>query len=54
MREFKSAHRFSPSAEDALLGLLVLARVFSGRAESVMQEMDEMRACSDLICESEN
>jgi sugar (pentulose or hexulose) kinase len=44
LKEFNCAHRFSPWEEDALMGLLVLARVFSGRAESVMQEMEEMRA----------
>lgn len=48
VNEFKTPHRFSPSPEDTLLGLLVLARVFSGKAEGVMREMDEMRTATCL------
>lgn len=49
LRSFSAAHRFSPSAEDTLIGLLVLARVFTGRSSSVHQEMEEMRTHHNLI-----
>jgi sugar (pentulose or hexulose) kinase len=44
LREFGAAHRFSPSADDTLVGLLVLGRVFSGMAETVEQGMQDLRS----------
>lgn len=49
VRQFGCSYRFSPSAEDTLIGLLVLARVFSGRAGSVLQEMQALRDFYDVV-----
>jgi sugar (pentulose or hexulose) kinase len=38
---FETTSRLCPLEEDTMLGLMVLARVFSGRAGSVQQSMDE-------------
>ena len=42
-QKFQTGSRLCPLEEDTLLGLMVLARVFSGRAESVQQTMDDFR-----------
>jgi hypothetical protein len=43
LREFGGGYRMSPSAEDTMAGLLVLARAFSDRIPSVMQGIRERR-----------
>lgn len=43
LREFGGGYRMSPSPEDTMEGLLILARAFSDRASSVIQEICEMR-----------
>jgi hypothetical protein len=40
---FETSSRLCPLEEDTMLGLMVLARVFSGRSESVQHAMDEFR-----------
>lgn len=40
---FGSSYRLSPSSEDALLGLLALALVFTGRVRSVAEAADYLR-----------
>jgi hypothetical protein len=42
-QKFQTGSRLCPLEEDTLLGLMVLARVFSRRAESVQQGMDDFR-----------
>jgi len=42
-RRFQTGSRLCPLEEDTLLGLVVLARVFSRRAASVEQSMDDLR-----------
>jgi sugar (pentulose or hexulose) kinase len=42
-QKFQTGSRLCPLEEDTLLGLMVLARVFSGRAKSVQQTMDDFR-----------
>jgi sugar (pentulose or hexulose) kinase len=42
-QRFQISSRLCPLEEDTLLGLMVLARVFSHRAESVQQAMDDFR-----------
>jgi sugar (pentulose or hexulose) kinase len=42
-QKFQASSRLCPLEEDTLLGLMVLARVFSHRAESVKQAMDDFR-----------
>jgi sugar (pentulose or hexulose) kinase len=41
--KFQTSSRLCPLEEDTLLGLMVLARVFSHRAESVQQAMQDFR-----------
>ena len=41
---FEAPHRYSPVAEDAMLGLLVLGLAFTGRAGSVQSAMQRVRA----------
>lgn len=43
-RRFASNYRMTPNTEDTLFGLLILAAVFSGRAQSVEQISAELRA----------
>lgn len=42
-KEFGTGYRLSPFAEDTLYGLLILALVFSGRAQSVEEITKELR-----------
>ncbi len=42
-QRFQAGSRLCPLEEDTLLGLIVLARVFSGRAGSVQQSMSDLR-----------
>ena len=49
LREFKGPCRVSPSAEETMAGLLVLARAFSGRVPSVMQGIKEMRTRDTVV-----
>jgi sugar (pentulose or hexulose) kinase len=42
-QRFQTSSRLCPLEEDTLLGLIVLARVFSHRVESVQQAMDDFR-----------
>ena len=42
-QRFQTRSRLCPLEEDTMLGLMVLARVFSGRAGSVEQAMEEFR-----------
>jgi sugar (pentulose or hexulose) kinase len=42
-QKFQTSSRLCPVEEDTLLGLMVLARVFSHRAESVQQAMQDFR-----------
>lgn len=42
-QRFQTGSRLCPLEEDTLLGLMVLGRVFSGRAASVQQSMDDFR-----------
>jgi sugar (pentulose or hexulose) kinase len=42
-KRFRTSYRLCPLEEDTLLGLMVLASVFSHRAESVQQAMDNFR-----------
>jgi sugar (pentulose or hexulose) kinase len=46
---FGTPFRLCPLEEDTMLGLMVLARVFSGRAESVQQAMSEFRRHYDSV-----
>lgn len=49
--KFASKCRLSASSEDALFGLLILASVFSGRAESVNAFTRELRTrCTGQVC----
>lgn len=51
LREFGTAYRMSPSSEDTMLGLLVLARAFSGRAPGVMREIKHVRTVENgIVC----
>jgi sugar (pentulose or hexulose) kinase len=43
-QRFQTDYRLGPSAEDTLIGLLVLALVFSGRANSVREAMSQLRS----------
>jgi hypothetical protein len=43
-KRFVTDYRLTPEAEDSLFGLLILASVFSGRAKSVKQVSNELRA----------
>jgi sugar (pentulose or hexulose) kinase len=43
-KRFATDYRLAPEAEDTLFGLLILASVFSGRAKSVKQMSNELRA----------
>jgi sugar (pentulose or hexulose) kinase len=43
-KRFATGYRLTPEAEDTLFGLLILASVFSGRAKSVQQVSNELRA----------
>jgi len=43
VEKFDVPYRIAPSSEDTLLGLLLLARVFSGRVTSVAQAIEEMK-----------
>ena len=43
-QKFQADFRTAPCAEDTLLGLLVLALVFSGKASSVKAVMSELRS----------
>jgi sugar (pentulose or hexulose) kinase len=42
-QKFQTSSRLCPLAEDTLLGMMVLARVFSHRSQSVQQAMDDFR-----------
>lgn len=42
-KRFATGYRISPEAEDTLIGLLILASVFSGRTKSVRQISEELR-----------
>jgi sugar (pentulose or hexulose) kinase len=44
LHEFGAAHRFSPSADDTLLGLLLLARVFTGMSKTVEQATQHIQS----------
>ena len=50
---FQTTSRLCPLEEDTMLGLMVLARVFSGRAGSVQQAMDEFRRHYAAVSDSE-
>jgi sugar (pentulose or hexulose) kinase len=43
-KRFATGYRLTPEAEDTLFGLLILAAVYSGRAKSVQQVSNELRA----------
>ena len=43
-KKFRAEYRFAPYAEDTLYGLLILAAVFSGRARSVEEVTQRLRA----------
>jgi len=45
-REFDASYRMPPYAEDTLFGLLILASVFTGRADSVAQLTRQLRVRS--------
>jgi len=42
-KRFGADYRISPVMEDTLFGLLILARVFSGRAKSVEEATKDLR-----------
>ncbi len=42
-RKFQTGSRLCPLEEDTMLGMMILARVFSHRSESVHQAMDDVR-----------
>lgn len=52
--KFQTDYRLPPTVEDTLLGLLVLAWVFSGRAESVEQAMNDLRSRPPGWCAEES
>jgi len=43
-KRFATDYRLTPEAEDTLFGLLILASVFSGRAQSVQEVSNQLRA----------
>ena len=43
-QKFDASYRMPPFQEDTLFGLLILASVFTGRAESVAELTRELRA----------
>ena len=47
-KKFGTGYRLCPCMEDTLFGLLILALVFSGRAKSVEEVSDELRACGNI------
>ena len=52
-QRFQTDFRLAPCAEDMLLGLLVLAMAFSGRAASVKVAMRELRSRQPAFPESD-
>jgi hypothetical protein len=51
---FRTGSRLCPLEEDTLLGLMVLARVFSHRVQSVQQAMEDCRLHYSAELSAEN
>lgn len=49
LHTFAAPHRLSPSPEDTLMGLLALARVFTGRSASLLQDQQQSHAANQPV-----